>query len=127
MQTIPCFTLKGYTETYNQITNGDKVRIKILILLAVTKQIRASGAVSNGTEKHLLKKAVDGCGWYKQAHLENATMAEQMHNANTIIFFANLLLKTSNDSKRFIHKTSSVKTRIENVRKGHKKLGYEKP
>jgi DNA-directed RNA polymerase subunit E'/Rpb7 len=125
MQTIPCFTLGGYTETYNQITDGDNVRIKIVILLAVTRQVRSSGAVSNGTEKILLKKTVDGCGWYKQARLENATMAEQMHCANTIIFFANLLLKTTNDSKRFIQKTSHVKTRIENVRKGHKKLGYE--
>jgi hypothetical protein len=68
----------------------------------------------------LLKKSLaEGC-WYAETDFKNLTTEIQMHYANVIIFYANLLIKE--DHERFIEKSSDLKTRIEKIHEGNKKI-----
>jgi hypothetical protein len=128
MQAIPYLTLKKYTELSRGITTiypqglPVKIILKITILLHI---ILCSDATEKNEEQEwleLLEKALIGCGWYEQAELENTTEEIRRHFANTVIFFANLLIKEEKRGNRFISKPSHLKTRIANIREGNKKI-----
>jgi hypothetical protein len=124
MQEIPFYNLTGYDAICESCR---LLPVKTVMERALKNRFGIFGVVprnSTSNRGELLEKTLTDCGWFYKTPLDGATSVVQMHAVNTVIFYANLLLKSAEGSLRFIPKTSDVKTRVAKVREGDKKISH---